>query len=235
MQARNPFTQFQRDPLTGRFIPETKRNQFGGVDRRADRAEPAVLLRRLPGHAGHAGRIAAAVGADRGGARRRSQRVRREHLRSARPAQQFPGNRIPRPPVGAGAAHPRSDPDAERPGRDNGTRDNYVAPGSESFDENSINVRIDGRLSDKLNIFGRYSLGDFFRDGPTAFGQGGGQELVSLGGVSDVRNHSLAYGIDYTLSPTMLADFRFGFFHYKVNVLPFDFGTTPATDAGFPA
>ena len=28
-QARNPFTQFQRDPLTGRFIPETKRNQFG--------------------------------------------------------------------------------------------------------------------------------------------------------------------------------------------------------------
>ena len=32
----------------------------------------------------------------------------------------------------------------------------------------------------------------------------------------------------------MLADFRFGFFHYKVNVLPFDFGTTPAADAGIP-
>ena len=29
-QARNPFTQFQRDPLTGRFLPETERNQFGG-------------------------------------------------------------------------------------------------------------------------------------------------------------------------------------------------------------
>ena len=29
-QARNPFTQFQPDPLTGRFIPETQRNQFGG-------------------------------------------------------------------------------------------------------------------------------------------------------------------------------------------------------------
>ncbi|HEV3486941.1 MAG TPA: carboxypeptidase-like regulatory domain-containing protein, partial [Vicinamibacterales bacterium] len=29
-QARNPFTQFQADPLTGRFIPETERNQFGG-------------------------------------------------------------------------------------------------------------------------------------------------------------------------------------------------------------
>ena len=52
--------------------------------------------------------------------------------------------------------------------------------------------------------------------------------------MSDVRNHSLAYGMDHTLSSTMLADFRFGFFRYKVNVLPFDFGTTPAADAGIP-
>ena len=42
------------------------------------------------------------------------------------------------------------------------------------------------------------------------------------------RNQSLAYGVDYALSPTLLVDFRFGFFQYKVNVLPFDFGTTPA-------
>ena len=31
-------------------------------------------------------------------------------------------------------------------GRDNGTRDNYVASGSETFTENSFNVRIDGRI-----------------------------------------------------------------------------------------
>src|SRR5262245_59891216 len=29
-QARNPYSQFQEDPLTGRFIPESKRDQFGG-------------------------------------------------------------------------------------------------------------------------------------------------------------------------------------------------------------
>ena len=29
-QSRNPFTQSQPDPLTGRFLPETKKNQFGG-------------------------------------------------------------------------------------------------------------------------------------------------------------------------------------------------------------
>src|SRR4029078_9411245 len=28
--------------------------------------------------------------------------------------------------------------------------------------------------------------------------------------------------------------FRFGWFEYNVNVLPFDFGTTPAADAGIP-
>ena len=48
------------------------------------------------------------------------------------------------------------------------------------------------------------------------------------------RNQSLALGVDYALSPTLLADFRFGFFSYSVNVLPFDFGTTPAADAGIP-
>ena len=29
-QARNPFSQSQPDPLTGRYIPETQRDQFGG-------------------------------------------------------------------------------------------------------------------------------------------------------------------------------------------------------------
>ncbi len=29
-QARNPFTQFQKDPQTGSIIPDTSHNQFGG-------------------------------------------------------------------------------------------------------------------------------------------------------------------------------------------------------------
>src|SRR4029077_1743295 len=29
-QSRNPFTQNAPDPLTGRFIPKTNKNQFGG-------------------------------------------------------------------------------------------------------------------------------------------------------------------------------------------------------------
>ena len=234
LQARNPFTQFQPDPLTGRFIPETKRNQFGASaggpivqnrwfyfgDYQGTRAtQGGSRLLTVP--------TAAARGGDLSGYG--------VNIYDPLTGAQFPDNRIPQGRLSQQAQRILDlIPMPNAQGRENNPRDNYVASASESFDENSINVRIDGRLSDKLNTFGRYSLGDFFRDGPTSFGQGGGQELVSLGGVSDVRNHSLAYGMDYTLSPTMLADFRFGFFHYKVNVLPFDFGTTPAADAGIP-
>jgi outer membrane receptor protein involved in Fe transport len=233
-QARNPFTQFQADPLTGRFVPETSRHQFGGSiggpimqnrwfffgDYQGTRStQGGSRLLTVPTAAARAGDLSA-YGVN---------------IYDPETGQQFPGNVIP-----SGRLSPQTQtllrliPAPNATGRDNGTRDNFVASGSESFTENSINVRVDGRLSDSLNSFARYSVGDFLRDGPTAFGDGGGQELVSLGGVSDVINQSLALGFDKTLSSTLLADFRFGFFRYKVNVLPFDYGTTPASEAGIP-
>jgi hypothetical protein len=57
---------------------------------------------------------------------------------------------------------------------------------------------------------------------------------VSLGGISDVGNKSLAIGYDRSISSTLLADFRFGWFNYNVAVLPFDYGTRPAEAAGIP-
>ena len=233
-QARNPFTQFQRDPLTGRFIPETRRNQFGG-------SIGGPIVRNQWFFFGDYQGTRSTQGGSRlltvptAAARRGDLSAYGVNIYDPATGQQFPGNVIP-----GGRLSPQAQaildliPTPNADGRDNGTRDNYVAAGSESFTENSFNVRVDGRLTDRLNTFGRYSLGDFLRDGPTAFGEGGGQELVSLGGVSDVINQSLAYGVDYAWASDLLADFRFGFFRYKVNVLPFDFGTTPAADAGIP-
>ena len=238
-QARNPFTQFQKDPVTGRILPETERNQFGGSiggpiirgrtfffgDYQGTRSTVGgSRLLSVPTAAARSGDLSAYG-------------VNIFDPASGAPAQrqQFAGNVIPQSRISPQAlALLRLIPMPNAPGRDNGTRDNFVASGSEAFRENSFNVRIDGRLRDGANTFGRYSLGKFFRDGPTAFGEGGGQELVSLGGVSDVKNQSFASGVDYTFSPSLLADFRFGWFKYKVNVLPFDFGTAPATAAGVP-
>ena len=238
-QSRNPFTQFAPDPLTGRFLPETKKNQFGASAGGPIRENKWFIfgdyegtrstvggsrLVTVPTAAARAGDFSAygvsifdpATGAP-----------------SARA--QFPGNQIPQGRLSPQAlAVLRNIPLPNVPGRENGTIDNYVASGSESFDANAFNVRIDGRLQDGLNMFGRYSLGDFLRNGPQAFGPGGGDELVSLGGISDARNQSIAWGIDHAMSSSLLADFRFGWFRYKVNVLPSDFGATPATDAGIP-
>ena len=86
-----------------------------------------------------------------------------------------------------------------------------------------------------MNTFARYSFARFTASSahrPSA--TGGGPELVSLGGNSKVTNQSLAVGVDYTLSNTSVLDFRFGFFKYGVDVLPIDFGTTPAADVGIP-
>ena len=89
-------------------------------------------------------------------------------------------------------------------------------------------------MDSNSNLFGRFTLANFLRDGPTAFGEGGGPNFVSLGGISDVGNKSLAIGYDRSVSSTLLTDFRFGWFNYKVAVLPFDFGTRPAEAAGIP-
>ncbi len=236
-QARNPFTQFAPDPLTGRFLPETKRNQFGG-------SFGGPIVRNSWFFFGDYEGTRSRVGGSRLGtvptAAARNGDFSAYGVQifdplTGAPASrtQFANNQIPRARLSPQAlAILDLIPSPNVPGRENGTIDNYVASGSETFDANAFNIRIDGRLTDKLNTFGRYSLGDFLRDGPQAFGSGGGDELVSLGGVSDARNQSIAYGIDYSLSSSLLADFRFGWFKYRVNVLPSDFGTTPAADAG---
>ncbi len=115
-----------------------------------------------------------------------------------------------------------------------GIRDNFIAQGSEVFNSDAFNTRLDGRLSDRMNVFGRYSFAKFAKDGPSAYGEGGGPGVVDLGGNTRVKNQSLALGLDYTLSPTSILDFRFGFFKYEVDVFPNDFGTNTALDAGIP-
>jgi hypothetical protein len=241
LQARNPFTQFQPDPLTGKFLPDTSKRQFGGSvggpivrnkwfffgDYEGTRnTVGGSRLVTVPTAAARAGDFSG-YGVD----------IFDPATGAPAARQQFSNNRIPTGRLSPQAlALLQKVPVPNATGRENGTIDNYVASGSETFDGNSINMRFDGRMRDGLNMFGRYSLGDFLRDGPQVFGDqgGGGVQLVNLGGVSDARNQSLASGVDWAFSSSLLADFRFGWFRYNVNVLPSDFGTTPAADAGIP-
>jgi len=114
---------------------------------------------------------------------------------------------------------------------------NYVATGGEKFDSDQVDGRIDYNFSDVLHFFGRYTLADFDKSAPGAFGTvagGPGLDGINFAGTSLARNQSLALGATYTFSTTLITDFRFGFYRYRIRVQPNGVGTTPATDAGFP-
>src|SRR5262249_20972764 len=246
LQARNPFSQFQKDPVTQKLIPDTLRNQFGGAiggpikkdrlfffgDYEGLRSKTGgSKLLTVPTEAARTGDLSA-YGFDIFDPTTTVVDPITGNLISRT---QFAGNRIPQGRLSPQALNIlKLIPRPNAPGQRNGTILNYVASGIEGFDKDSFDVRVDARLSEKLNTFGRYSFANFSRNGPTALGQGGGRDLVSLGGTSKVRNQSVAYGFDYTWSSTLVTDFRFGFFRYKVNVLPFDFGKNTSTDVGVP-
>ena len=114
---------------------------------------------------------------------------------------------------------------------------NYIASGSEKFDSDQVDGRIDYNFSEKLHIFGRYTIADFDLSAPGAYGaEAGGPALngINFAGSSLDRNQSLALGSTYTLSTSLITDFRFGFYRYRIRVEPNGVGTTPATDAGLP-
>jgi hypothetical protein len=114
---------------------------------------------------------------------------------------------------------------------------NYIASGSEIYNIDQPDVRVDYNISSKASFFGRYSLADFTIDAPAAFGTiAGGPALggLNFAGQSLDRNQSLALGLTYTFNPTLVGEFRFGTFRYRIRVEPFGVGTEPATQAGLP-
>jgi hypothetical protein len=114
---------------------------------------------------------------------------------------------------------------------------NYIGSGGEVFNSDQVDGRVDYNFSDKLHFFGRYTLADFDMQAPGAYGgEAGGPGLNGLffAGQSVDRNQILALGATYTLSNTLITDFRFGAFRYRIRVQPNGVGTTPALDAGFP-
>ncbi|HKQ89788.1 MAG TPA: TonB-dependent receptor [Blastocatellia bacterium] len=246
--ARNPFSQSARNQTTNKFIPDTLWNQFGGAfggriikdklfffgDYQGTRRKnggsvlttvPTALARtgNLSEYTSNGVRIPIFDPVNAAGA-------------PVAPASraEFAGGIIPTARLSQQALRLINQlPLPNRPG----VELNYAASGIEVFDSDQWNTRQDWYLSNKFHVFGRYSFADFTRGGPGAFGDllgGPAFDNIFFSGQSKVRNHSLAGGFDYTISDRLLADFRFGYFRYKVNVLPNGVGSSPAADAGIP-
>jgi len=150
----------------------------------------------------------------------------------------FPGNIIPASRISPIAQALLKDVNAVgAPGT--GINPNFTKSGTNLLDSDGFDFRGDYVAKTNLQFFGRYSLQQFTRSGPGLFGTlAGGRAVPSdpsvgdFAGTSSVRNQSLASGFNYSLSPTLLTDFRFGWFRYRVGVTQGGFGTTPAADAG---
>ena len=251
-QAKDPFTQSKPLPnTTDQFIPATLRNDFGGsiggpiekdkmfffADYEGTRQKLGnSLLLTVPTDAERAGDLSD-LGANiydpcPAGNPNCGTAVVAPAARS-----QFPGNVIPASRLSTQAvALLKFIPPANIAGAAGGTT-NYVANGTGIVNTNSFDARVDRHQGQKLDMFGRYSFLQVALGAPGAYGAlAGGDQFPSpnFAGASSLRNQSLAYGTTYLINNNWVADFRFGFFRYRVFVNPDGLGTSPAKDAGIP-
>jgi hypothetical protein len=247
LTARDPFTQSRPIPGTnGRFIPATLWNQFGGSIGAPIQKDKTFIFGDYQGSRQKNGgsvlvRVptAAERGGNLGGLRTPIFNPCDAAGCNVAPAnrQQFAGGIIPDTLLSRQAqALLRSIPLPNVPSAV-GADPNYVGSGSGIVNSESFTLRADRYQTQKLHMFGRYSFLQYAQMAPGAFGfAAGGQNFptTNFAGTSSLRNQSLAYGVDYSPTPNWVADFRFGFFRYRVLVNPNGLGTSPAKDAGIP-
>ena len=256
--ARDPFTQFAPNPITGKFIPSDKWQQFGGTiggpiiknklfffgDYQGTReTSGATNLLTVPtstvtstcnpasnttGFCDLSQYLTAGL---QGGGQAYDPTTGNLSAGTGRTA--YPLNHIPIGQISAQSVAVLK----LFPAPTNGNVfNNYVASGSGNFKQNSFDTRIDFSAAPTVQVFGRFSLDYFNVSGNGSYGalEGVGFGPGGLAGSSITHNYSLASGVTKTFSSTLLADFRFGYFKYNPQASKPDAGTTPMTGFGIP-
>jgi hypothetical protein len=187
-QARDPFTQIKRDPVTGRFIPSSKWNQFGGSIggpiikdklfffgdyQGTRRTTGASVQTSVPTDLVRATCLSAA------GSCNLSQYLQAGQGQVFDPTTGAPGGVGRTPFAGNLVPVSRLSPIAQKilaalpapnAGAPGAIANNFVASGSGLYDDDAFNIRVDHQTTQKLHVFGRYSLADFRLSGAPIFG-----------------------------------------------------------------
>ena len=255
LQARDPFSQSTRNPVTNRYIPVNSHNQFGGSiggpikkdklfffgDYQGLREKSGVSgLFSVPTATAHSTCLAAAanptLSCDLSDYNSVGQIFNPGSDTTGSGRALFPNNQIPGTLLSAPAINLLTllpGPNTGAPGQ---IFNNYAASGTGDFHTNQFDVRIDDGVSDKLHLFGRYTFFNSDLSGGSVFGPAGGSGFGTNGfaGTDTSQDHSLTAGGDYTLSTKWLTDFRFGWFRFHFDELQPGFNQPLGTNLGIP-
>ena len=249
-QARDPFTQSTPDPVTGLLLPHSLWDQFGGSIGGPIMKNKIFFFGDYQGTRAKDGGSATSVvptAAERTG-------DFSAWLQGPNPQviynpydangniidpslrQPFPGNIIPQQYLSTPAMNllkyvPLPNIPNAAPGINN-----YAGGGHDVFHGDATNIRIDYFATNKLTMFERYTFTQFLKSAPGLFGAlAGGPQLNGIGytGSGSTRPQSNALGFNYSVKPSILTDFRFGWYRQRIFVSPLVDGSF-ATDAGAP-
>jgi len=260
-QARDPFTQFAPNPVSGRFIPPSRWAQFGGTIGGAIIKDKLFFFgdyqgtRQTNGVSGtftvptntvlQSCNPATNAASSTPGFCNLSEYLTAGvagggqvydptsgNLNTGAGRTPFAGNLIPIANISPAAGAILGAFPAPQSGA---VLNNLIGSGSGPFSQNGFDTRIDYSASQTLTIFGRFSLDYFSLSGKGLLGAvgGPGNGLLGLAGSSITHNYSLASGFTKTISTSLLTDFRFGYFKYNPQTQKPD-GGTPMTGFGIP-
>ncbi len=130
----------------------------------------------------------------------------------------FPGNRVPAARI---SSISKKLADLTPPPNLEGFTNNYFATASYIFDRHRADTKVNWNPSEKLTMFGRFSLLHYDMNNPEMFGPVGGPEISSQGGnpgVGTGDTYSFTGAATYVFSPAFVLDAYFGWTRMETSV-----------------